>query len=237
MAGHSHWKNVKRTKEADSKKRATDFSKLVKKILLAVKDGGKDPESNPSLRLAVERARKMNMPKENIERAIKRGTGETKEGSLEEFIFEAFSADDIALIVEGITDNIKRAISEFKAILSRHKGKFAEAGAVRWLFDHKGFIVAKSLEKEEAAAELLIIDSGADDFFKEENVFYIYTKPGEVEKVKKNLESAGVLIEKSSLVWLPKETVKVEDKERHERIISALEDNEDIQEIYTNAAL
>ncbi len=234
MAGHSHAKNVKRTKEADAKKRSLSFAKMGKNISLLVKQGGGDIDSNPPLRSMVEKAREMNIPKENIEKAIKKGTGELEEsGNLEEFIFEAYGPGGIAVIAEGITDNRNRSIAEFKKILTNYDGKFAEPGSVKWMFQRKG-LVAMECDKY-VEAELAAIELGAEDIKVNKDLMKIITEPENTEKVRKGLKDMGFKIE-SLLVWIPTTSVDIDDQNRKkaEKMFEELDMNEDVQNIYSN---
>jgi YebC/PmpR family DNA-binding regulatory protein len=203
-----------------------------------VKEKGPDPSINAKLRLAMEKAKEVNMPKENVERAIKRGSGEDEEGKLEEVSFEAFGPGNTALIIEGITDNKNRALGEVKQILSKNNGKLVGEGAVRWMFDKKGII---AIDKNQGAMtkedlELTAIEAGADDIYWRETGLDVYTKPESLESVKKNLEAKGVKIESSFLGMIAKEEVAVSEKEKAdcEKLFEALDESDEVQEIYSN---
>ncbi len=238
MSGHSHWSTVKRAKEVEDKKRGNIFSKVSRIITIAAKEGGGNPETNSKLRLAIEGAKEVNMPKDNIDRAIKRGTGELAGEKLEEVIFEAFGPGGIAIIIEGITDNKNRALGEIKQILSQNNGKMANEGSVRWLFEKKGAIIiddqGRTINNEEL--ELKAIEAGAEDIYWHNNVLDIYTKPENLETVKKSLEEKGIKIDSASLDWVPKEMVEVEqkDKENAEKLFNVLDENDAVQNIYSN---
>ena len=240
MSGHSHWHSIKYQKGIADQKRGKIFSKLSREISIADKAKGKDPDTNPSLRIAVEKAKKFNMPKDNIERAIKRGTGELKEAELESFAFEAYGPGKTALIIEGITDNKNRTFQEIKQILSQHGGKIANEGSVKWLFEKKGVIIINLDSQEPKAAkedlELKIIESGAEDFVWRENMAEIRSKTEDLEKIKNFFESQNIKIENSSLDWVAKDNVAVEKKEAEycEKLFEALDENEDVQETYSN---
>jgi len=169
MSGHSHAKTVKRVKEAEDKKRGKAFSKMARVIILAAKERGSDPGSNYKLKMAIDQAKQINMPKENIERAIKKGTGELKGEKLEQFVFEAYGPAKTAIIIEGITDNKNRSLSEIKQILNQYNGKLAGTGSVKWLFERKGTITVdneqKTINKEDV--ELTAIEAGAEDIYKQ----------------------------------------------------------------------
>lgn len=240
MSGHSHWHSIKYQKSIADQKRGKVFSKMSREISIAAKDKGKDPGNNPSLRIAIEKAKKFNMPKDNIERAIKRGTGELKEAELESFVFEAYGPGKIALIIEGITDNKNRTFQDIKQILSQNNGKIANEGSVKWMFEKKG-VITLSLESQEPKInkedlELKIIESGAEDFFWHENLLEIYSKIEDLEKIKNNLENQKIKTEGSSVDWIAKNKVQVEKKELDscEKLFEALDENDDVQETYSN---
>jgi YebC/PmpR family DNA-binding regulatory protein len=238
MSGHSHWHSIKGAKAITDAKKGKTFSKLARLISIAVKDKGSDPNINAKLRLAIEKAKEVNMPKENVERAIKKGSGEGEEGKLEEVSFEAFGPGNTALIIEGITDNKKRALGEVKQILSKNNGKLVGEGAVKWMFDKKGII---SISKEQGAMtkeylELTAIEAGADDIYWREDRMDIYAKPENLENVKKNLEIKGIKIESSSLGMVAKEEIAVGEKEKSDcqKLFEALDESDEVQEIYSN---
>jgi len=241
MSGHSHYSSIKHKKALEDQKRGKIFSKLSRMISVAAKEGT-DPEMNPKLRQALNEAKSLNMPKENIERAIKKGTGELGEEKLEEVNYEGFGPAGTAIIIEGITDNKNRTLSEIKQILRKYGGKLAEAGSVKWLFERKGVITIKTkpkmsnVEKEEL--ELKIIEAGAEDmdFHEIENTLDVYTKAEELEKIKKNLEIQGFEIESASLDWVSREQIEVsiEEKKKCEKLFEELSENDAVQDIYSN---
>lgn len=228
MSGHSHAKTVAATKNANDAKKGKIFSKMGRVITIAVKEKGADITSNIQLKALIEKAREFNMPKENIERAIKKGTGELVGEDLQEVSFEGFGPGGIALIIDGITDNKNRTLGEIKGILGQYEGKMAGEGAVRWMFEKRGGLVA---EKKDGLEDLAI-EAGADDI--RENI--IYTKPEDLEVVKKALEEKGIKIESASLDWVPKEEISVDEKakEKAQRLFEALDENDAVQNIYSN---
>ena len=254
MSGHSHFKTVAATKNANDAKKGKIFSKLGRVITIAVKEKGADITSNIQLKAAIEKARDFNMPKENIERAIKKGTGELVGENLEEVSFEGFGPGGIAIIMEGITDNKNRTLGEVKGILGQFEGKMAGEGAVRWMFEKKGVITIKKPDKSPEGhfdgpatmpagqalggegLELIAIEAGADDVRLTANHAEIYTKPEDFEKVKKALEEKSVKIESSFLGLTAKEeiTVNEKEKERAQKLFEALDENDAIQDIYSN---
>lgn len=246
MSGHSHAKTVARTKEANAEKRGKIFSKLAKIISLAAKDG-KDPASNSKLKQAIEESKKFNMPKENIERAIKRGTGESEEAQIEGVMYEAMGPGGVSIIIEGITDNKNRSLSEVRQILQKYNGKLAQEGSLKWLFEQKGIIIA-NLKLQNANwqnkenLEMAVIEAGADDikWYKEESeeTIEIISKPEDLETVKKNLEAQNIAVESTKLGWQAKEETAVSEKEKEtlEKLFEELDENDTVQEIYSNLA-
>ena len=238
MSGHSHWSSIKHKKGAEDAKRGRIFSKLARQISVAAKEKGGDPETNASLRLVIERAKGFNMPKDNIERAIKKGTGELAGEKLEEITYEVYGPGGIAIIIEGITDNKNRAYGEIKRILNQSSAKLANEGSVKWMFDRKGTITIDNSEskinKEEL--ELKVIECGAEDIYWHENILDIYTKPEDLEKTKKNLEEKNIKTESASLDWVAKDMVALDEKDKKtaEKLFEALDENEAVQDIYSN---
>ncbi len=230
MSGHSHFRNIKRKKEATDQKRALAFSKISHLIISAVRDKGKDPQSNSSLRLAIEKAKEVDMPKENIERAIKRGSGEGEGGSLEIFTFEAYGPHDVALIIEGSTDNKNRILGEIKEVLKTNNGKLAAPGSVKWLFDKKGIIEIEFIDDE---ATLMAIEKGAEDIEKKEDSFLIYTSLDNIEDLKSFFSKQNITIFSSVSGWKPKSKLEG-DIEKYQKIIEDIQSLEDVENLYTN---
>ena len=236
MSGHSHFKTVKATKDANDAKKGKIFSKLALVITLAVKEKGADSTTNARLKSAIEKAKEFNMPKENIERAIKKGTGELAGEQLQEVSFEGFGPGGIAVIIDGITDNKNRTLGEIKGILSQYEGKMAGEGAVRWMFEKRGVIMLELGGKPKEEMELMAIEAGAEDVQEREGGIVIFTKPEDMEKIKKTLGEGGIKIESASLDFLPKEEVQISDKEkeRTQKLFEALDENDAVQDIYSN---
>lgn len=240
MSGHSKWSQIKHKKGINDAKKGKLFGKLSNQLTVAARQKGGDLNTNPQLRMLVEKARSFNMPSENIERAIKKGTGELEGMRMEEFTIEAYGPGGAALIIEGITDNKNRTVSEIKYIISQHEGKMAELGSVAWLFEKKGTIVISAatnpVQKEEL--ELLAIDAGADDLkWQSDEFLEIFTRPDELEKVKKQIEAKGIKIDSFSIDWVPKNETEIADeksKKQIEKLFGALEENDDVSEIYSN---
>jgi YebC/PmpR family DNA-binding regulatory protein len=239
MSKHSHWAKIKRKKEVADKERGRMFSKVLRMISVAAKQGG-NPETNASLRLAIEKAREFNMPKETIERAIKKGSGGLEGGILEEVLYEAYGPGKIAILIEGITDNKNRVFNEIKKILERYNGKLVTPGSVKWMFERKGCISLNiknqisNIKNEEL--EMMAIEAGAEDIYWHDDFLDVYTKIEDLEKVKKKLEEKGIKIESASLDWVAKEEIEVgeEDKIAAQKLFEDLDESEEVQEIYSN---
>ncbi len=236
MSGHSHWAGIKHKKGIEDVKRGKVFSKLGKMISVAARDHGGDPDSNPRLRIAIEKARDANMPNPNIERAIKRGTGELAGIKLEEITLEIFGPQGIVILAEAITDNKNRTLSEIKRILSEHNAKLASEGSVRWMFSQKGVIALNSAGRAKDELELKVIDAGAEDMSWNEDTLTIYTPPEKMDAVKQNLDKLGLTAESSAIEWLAENPIKLNEEQRQklEKLFDALDNYEDVQEIYSN---
>jgi YebC/PmpR family DNA-binding regulatory protein len=246
MSGHSHAKTILHKKQITDAKRGQIFSKLSRQISVAAREKGDNPETNPALRIVIEKARGFNLPKENIERAIKRGSGGPEDTKLESVLFEAYGPGGIAIIIEGITDNKNRTLGEMKKVLSQNNGKLAGSGSVKWMFERKGCLEIQSgeegdghKEKKKEDLELLVIEAGAEDIYWHNNILDIYTKPEELEKVKKSLEEKGVQVESTTLDWVAKEQIELDEKNKEacQKLFEALDENDAIQEIYSNIKL
>jgi YebC/PmpR family DNA-binding regulatory protein len=244
MSGHSHWSTIKHKKELLDKKRGKIFSKLSRLISVAAQKGA-DPEKNPNLRLVIEKAKEFNMPKETVERAILRGSGQIKdESQLSEVIYGACGPGNVSIIIEGITDNKNRALGEIKKILNQYEAKMVDLGAVQWLFEKKGVINLNQKEQEgnlqnKETIELVIIESGAENFYwKTNSELEIYTKPENLQEVKEKLIKSGLKIQEAELGWVPKEKIKVSDSEKEKllKLFEALDESDEIQNIFSNLA-
>lgn len=238
MSGHSKWSKIKRQKGVADQKKGVVFTKLAKNITFATKQGGGDLEMNFKLRLVVDKARQSNMPKDNIERAIKKGTGVDGNAVLEEAIYEGFGPEKIGLILEVVTDNKNRTAAELKHILNKHGGAMGAPGSVSWMFNRKGVIILDKIKNEEET-EMIVIDSGADDFKEENDELIIYTIPEDLEKVKKFLENKNLKIEEANIEWIVKDENKVvpKNQERIMEFFEILEENEDVQSFYSNVEI
>jgi YebC/PmpR family DNA-binding regulatory protein len=239
MSGHSKWATTKRAKSIVDAKRGAIFTKIANLIIIAAKKGG-DPTSNFSLRLAIDKGKAVNMPKENIERAIKRGTGEGGGAAIEELIYEGIGPAKAQFIVKSLTDNKNRSASTIRHIFTKYGGAF---GSAMWNFDLKGVIrisgeevKSKKLEGNEDF-ELELIDQGADDILNEEEGTTIYCTPGNLQKIKQFLESKSIATESAEIEYVAKETAEINEENRSslEKFIDELDDNEDVADYYTNA--
>ncbi len=239
MSGHSHFATIKHKKGAADAARSKIFSKLAREITVAAKEGGEDPETNSRLRTVMEKARSLNMPADNIERAIKKGAGAEEGAALEEILLEGYGPGGIALLIQGITDNKNRTLGEIKQILTRHQGKLVEGGAVRWMFEQKGVLVLRPETMSKEDLELAAIEAGAQDTsWTPEGLLEIYTDPSRIEEAKKSLEQKGIALESSGLQWVPKEPASTEQKVRNaaEKLFEELAENDSVQNIYSNLA-
>jgi YebC/PmpR family DNA-binding regulatory protein len=239
MSGHSKWSTIKHKKAATDKKRGDTFSKMARLITIAARAGGGDLETNYTLRSVVDKARSVNMPKDNIERAIKKGTGELAGEQLEELLMEAYGPGGAALLVEVVTDNRNRSAGDIRHILSQHNGKLATAGSVQWLFERQGVLQLDSAgitDRDEF--ELAAIDAGATDIAWEEERVLIYTTPEQLQPLQKTIAQLTPAPSEASLEWYAKDTVALDEKtqEQLERLFEALDDHDDVQGVYTNAA-
>ncbi len=236
MAGHSHWANIKHQKKKEDRRRAKVFTKLVREITVAARQGGGDPEFNIQLRLAIDRAKDANMPKENIERAIKRGIGELEGEDLEEVVYEGYASNGIALLVHTVTDNRNRTASDLRNAFSANGGTLAEAGAVQWQFQRKGYIAVKPDGVDEETIFDVAVEAGAEDVEFGDDFLEIYADPSRFAAVQGALDTAGIATEAARLTMVPNGTIRLDKKEtlRVMRVIETLEDLDDVQEVHSN---
>ncbi len=237
MSGHSKWATIKRKKAATDSARGKMFTKIIKEITISARDGGGDPVANPRLRLAIQNAKNSNMPQENITRAIKKGTGELEGVKYEEITYEGYAPNGIAMIIESVTDNKNRTVAELRHTISKYNGNLGEAGSVAWMFERKGIInIEKKGVKEDDLMEL-ILDAGAEDLKTEGDYFEVQTSIENFEKLRKAIEDKAYKIENAALQYIARDTVTLEGKHAEEviRCIDAVEENDDIQNVYTNA--
>jgi YebC/PmpR family DNA-binding regulatory protein len=237
MSGHSKWATIKRKKAATDSARGKVFTKIIKEITIAARDGGGDPDANPRLRLAIQTAKGSNMPQDNITRAIKKGTGELEGVKYEEITYEGYAPNGIAMLIESVTDNKNRTVAELRHLISKHNGNLGESGSVAWMFDRKGVInVEKGNVKEDDLMEI-ILDAGADDLKTGGEYYEVVTPLENFEKVRKAIEDKSYKMESASLQYIAKDLITVEGKNAEEviRCIEAVEENDDVQNIYSNA--
>ena len=240
MSGHSKWATIKRKKASTDAARGKVFTKIIKEITVAARIGGGDPNGNPRLRLAIQSAKSSNMPQDNITRAIKKGTGELEGVHYEEITYEGYGHGGVALVIESVTDNRNRTVSEIRHLMSRNGGTLAESGAVIWNFERKGVVnISKGSYSEDDVLNI-ILDAGADDLVEESDFFQITTSLEKFDSVRKALESSnmpGLKIENASLQYVSKTLTRVEGKDAEQvlRLISVLEDHDDVQNVFSNA--
>ena len=235
MSGHSKWAKIKRGKAVEDARRGAVFTKLGNAIAVAAKTGG-DPDMNPALALAIQKAKEANMPHANIDRSIKRGTGELGGNAIEEMMYEGYGPAGIAVIVECASDNRNRTSSEVRAVFSKNGGNMAENGAVSFQFDHKGVIEAAK-SGDDDADQMAVIDAGADDVVDEGDSWTIYTDHKALHEVKKSLESAGLKISEASLAYVPQNVVNIIDESEKAKVMKfmdAMEELDDVVETYSN---
>ena len=238
MSGHSKWSTIKHKKGAADAKRGKVFTKLIKEITVAARmGGGGDPNSNPRLRTAVLAAKAENMPKDNIERAIKKGTGELEGVNYEESVYEGYGPGGAAVLIESLTDNKNRAVADIRHIFNKRGGNLGENGCVGWMFDKKGYI---NIEKKTADEETLMetaLDAGAEDVREDEDNFEVITAPEDFEAVREAIDKASIPYLEAEITMLPQTTANLQGKEAEQmiRLMEALDDCEDVQKVYTNA--
>jgi YebC/PmpR family DNA-binding regulatory protein len=236
MSGHNKWSTIKHKKGAADAKRGKIFSKIIKEISIAARMGGGDADGNPRLRTALNAARMANMPKENVDRAIKRGTGELEGVNYEEITYEGYGPGGVAVLAEALTDNKNRTVAEIRHIFDKYNGNLGETGCVNWIFEKKGLIVIplKGLTEDEVME--LALENGAQDVSAEEETFEITTAPTDFESVRKAVEDKGWTIEEAEITMIPQNSVKLEGKKAEQmlKMMDALDDHEDLQKVYAN---
>jgi len=235
MAGHSKWKNIKHAKAATDAKRGAVFTKLIREITVAAKAGGGDPGGNPRLRTAIDAARSLSMPKDNIDRAVKKGTGDLEGVDYVEITYEAYGPGGVALMIQALTDNPTRTVADVRAKLTRNNGNLGTSGSVAFMFDRKGRIYMPAAGDEDAMMEMAL-DCGASDFANDDGTFAITTELSELHAVKEALEAKGMKIGEAKLEWLPQSTVHVtgDDARALVKLLDVLEDLDDVQNVEGN---
>jgi len=237
MSGHSKWSSIKHKKAATDAKRGKIFTKLIKEITVAARMGGGDIEANPRLRAAVLAGKAENMPKDNIERAIKKGTGDLEGVSYEEIIYEGYGPGGAAVLVESLTDNKNRTVADIRSIFGKNGGNLGENGCVAWMFDKKGYIaVARSAVDEDTLMETAL-EAGAEDIREDNGNFEVITEPGDFEAIKEAIDKASIPFNDAEVTMLPQNTTNLTGKEAEQmlRLMEMLEDYDDVQKVYTNA--
>jgi YebC/PmpR family DNA-binding regulatory protein len=236
MAGHNKWSKVKRQKAVTDSRRSKTWAVITRDIMVAAREGGKDPDMNARLSLAIQKAKGKNMPKENIERAIKRGSGEIEGQDYKECTYEGYSAQGVAVMVDALTDNTNRTVADVRSVFAKSGGRLAKSGSVAYLFERKGLIQINSENIDELELLELVADSGADDMEKDEEMFVVITPVEAFETVQAEVANAGIGIEEARLVRVPITAVKKEtDQVRQtETLVTRLEDLQDVQEVFTN---
>lgn len=237
MSGHSKWATIKRKKAAVDAKRGKLFTKLIKEITISAREGGSDIGSNPRLRLAVDNAKSANMPQDNIDRAIKKAAGELEGVSYVELNYEGYGPAGVAILVESVTDNKNRTVADIRHLFNKYGGSLGETGSVAWMFDRKGQITLPNQGKTEEEIFELILEEGAEDLQTEEDFYQVITSLESFESVRKTLIEKNVQIENAALEWIAKNNIllKGEDAEKVIKLIEALEDCDDVQNVYSNA--
>jgi YebC/PmpR family DNA-binding regulatory protein len=236
MSGHSKWSTIKHKKGATDAKRGKIFTKVIKEITVAARIGGGDVDGNPRLRLAVQKAKEVNMPQENVTRAIKKGTGELEGVQYQEISYEGYGPGGVAIFMEVMTDNKNRTISELRAVLDKNGGNMGENGCVAWIFEKKGTITIMTPEKDEEELLELVMDAGGDDLQTVDDHYEITTSIETFESVRKAIENSGIKVQSAELTRIPQNMVNVEEKNCKSllRLMDMLEDHDDIQKVYSN---
>ncbi len=236
MSGHSKWSSIKHKKGITDARRGKAFTKLIKEITVAARLGGGDPDANPRLRTAIAAAKAENMPKDNIERAVKKGTGELEGVAYEEVYYEGYGPGGAAVLVESLTDNKKRTVADIRYIFSKAGGSLGEAGCVAWMFEKKGMFVFEKGGTDEETLMEAVLDAGGEDIRDEESTFEVITSPEDFERVKKALDQRNLRYFLGEITMVPRSTVKLEDKQAEQmlRLMDNLEDSDDVQKVYSN---
>ncbi len=237
MSGHSHWATIKHKKGASDAKRGQLFTKLAREVTVAARVGGENPDMNVRLRLAVQKAKDNNMPVENVDRAIKRGVGLGEAGALEEALYEGYGPGGVAIMLQALTDNRQRTVSNIRASFNKAGGNLGETGCVSWNFESRGVITAEVSQNDGEEITLAVIDAGADDFKLEGSYLEVYANPDKLENLRSALEDLRVNVTSAEMSMVPINTVSVQDKVANQtlRLLDQLEELDDIQKVYTNA--
>ena len=236
MSGHSKWATIKHKKAATDAKRGKVFTKIIRELTIAARTGGSDPNTNPRLRTAILSAKAENMPNDNIERAIQRGTGTLEGETLDEVTFEGYGPGGVGVLVQVVTSNRNRIVSEVRHLFSKNGGNMAENGAVGWMFERKGEIMVPKEAADEEKMMGIVLDAGADDLHDDGSAWDVVSPPEAMEKVREALVAAGVTPTSAEVAWVPKNTVKLTGAQAQQmlRMMEALEDHDDVQKVYAN---
>ena len=239
MAGHSKWAQIKRKKAVNDQKRGQMFTRLIRELTVAARQGGGNPEFNPRLRLAVDTAKHSNMPQENIDRAIRRGTGELEGVTYEEVSYEGYGPGGVALFIEATTDNQKRTVAEVRHVLDKNGGNLGTNGSVAWQFDRKGQIYIDAARHDEEAVLEAALEAGAEDVAESGGEFIVTTGPAALHRIREGLARAGVEISQAEIRMIPQSGVAVSgaEAERLVRLLDALDENDDVQKVSSNAEI
>jgi len=236
MSGHSKWHSIKHKKGAIDAKRGRMFTKLIKEITIAARIGGGDAEGNPRLRKAIQDAKGVNMPADNIKRAVQKGTGELEGGQLDEIMYEGYAPGGVAMLVDVVTDNRNRTVSEIRHVFSKNGGNMGESGSVSWMFHKKGYIGIEKAKADEETLMTLAIDAGADDFQSDESMYEIYTSPETFDSVLTAVKGKGIETMTAEISMIPQNYIKVEGKTAQQvvKLMEALDEHDDVQHVYAN---
>jgi YebC/PmpR family DNA-binding regulatory protein len=239
MSGHSKWSTIKRKKQAEDAKRGQVFTKLGRELMIAAREGGPDPYANFKLRLIVDKARAANMPKDNIERAIRRGAGLEKGEALEEISYEGYGPNGVALLVQVVTDNRNRAVADVRRQFNRHGGSLGESGCVAWLFEPKGYIAVAVDDRDPEELFDLAVEAGAEDVEISDDLVEIYTTSDDFQWVREFLQRRHIAFETAEISMIPKNLTQLDEQETMKamRLIEALEELDDVQQVYSNLAI
>jgi len=236
MSGHSKWHNIKIRKQAQDKQKSKIFGKLSREIIAAAREGGGDPDANVRLRAAVDKARSVGMPQDNIKRAVQRGTGEIEGVTYESAVYEGYGPGGVAIMVELLTDNRNRVVGELRSIFGRHGGNLGASNSVAWLFDRKGVIIVPRKGVLEDKVLEAALEAGAEDMQTDESSYEIRTEPGELDAVKQALDAKSISYDSAEVTMVPQTRVTLQEKEAQQllRLLDALEDQDDVQQVYAN---
>ncbi|MBI3812794.1 MAG: YebC/PmpR family DNA-binding transcriptional regulator [Nitrospirae bacterium] len=235
MGGHSHWSTIKRKKGAEDAKRGKVFTKIIREVTTAARGGG-DINGNPRLRLAIAKSKEVNMPADNIKKAIQRGTGELPGVNYEEAVYEAYGPGGVAILIEITTDNKYRTVAEIRNLLEKHGGRMAEAGSVSWMFHRKGRLIVDKSKSDEDTLMNLVLEAGAEDLQSAEDSFEVITSPHDFEAVRKVLEDRKIATVSAEVAYIPQNTVSLDGKDAEQmlKLMELLDDHDDVQNIHAN---